>query len=42
MKKSYYIFSTGEIIRKDNTIRYINSAGEKKDLPIENIDEIYY
>ena len=42
MKKSYYIFSTGEIIRKDNTIRYINSAGEKKDLPIENIDEIYF
>ena len=42
MKKSYYIFSSGEITRKDNTIRYINSSGDKKDLPIENIDEIYF
>lgn len=42
MKKSYYIFSSGEITRKDNTIRYTNSSGDKKDLPIENIDEIYF
>lgn len=42
MKRSYYIFSNGKIIRKDNTISYINEKGERKDLPIENVGEIYF
>ena len=29
MKRSYYIFSNGKIIRKDNTISYINEKGER-------------
>ena len=31
MNRSYYIFSNGKIIRKDNTISYINENGERKD-----------
>lgn len=42
MKKSYYIFSKGKIMRKDNTIRYINEKSDIKDLPIENVNEIYF
>lgn len=42
MKGSYYIFSMGQISRKDNTLRFTNEEGETKDLPIENIEEIYF
>lgn len=42
MKASYYIFSSVTISRKDNTIRITNSDGEKKDLPIENIEELFF
>jgi len=40
MKKSLYIFTEGELRRKDNTIYYENEEG-KKYLPIEDIKEIY-
>lgn len=42
MKGSYYIFSMGQICRKDNTLRFTNEEGIAKDLPIENIEEIYF
>jgi len=39
MKKSLYIFSEGELKRKDNTLFYETEAG-KKYLPVEDIKEI--
>ena len=41
MSKSYYLFSSGELKRKDNTLQFIKSNGEKRDLPIEVIYDIY-
>lgn len=41
MEESYYFFTDGTISRKDNTLRFISSEGNKRDLPIENIDDIY-
>lgn len=41
MEESYYFFSDGAISRKDNTLRFTSSEGDKRDLPIENIDDIY-
>jgi CRISPR-associated protein Cas1 len=39
MKKSLYVFSEGELKRKDNTLYYETEAG-KKYLPVEDIKEI--
>ncbi len=41
MEESYYFFTDGAISRKDNTLRFTSSEGQKRDLPIENIDDIY-
>jgi len=41
MKKDYYIFSSGEIKREDNTIVLINKEGGKKFIPIINVDDLY-
>ncbi len=40
LKKSIYIFSSGEIKRKQNTVFYETREGKKKYLPVENIREI--
>jgi len=40
MKKPIYIFSSGELKRKDNTIYFENEDG-KKFIPVENTSEIY-
>ena len=40
MKKSAYIFTDGELIRKDNTVCFQNEEG-KKYLPIEDLTDIY-
>ncbi|MCQ2515154.1 MAG: type I-B CRISPR-associated endonuclease Cas1b [Ruminococcus sp.] len=42
MQESYYIFSSGNISQKDNTIRFMTVDGITKDLPIENVKEIYF
>jgi len=39
MRKTIYIFSDGEIKRKENTL-YFESEKEKKYIPVENISEI--
>jgi CRISPR-associated protein Cas1 len=39
MKKTIYIFSEGELKRKDNTI-YFETEGKKRYLPVEDIKEI--
>lgn len=41
MKKSLYIFSNGEIKRKQNTIYFESNDGNKRFIPVENIGEIY-
>jgi len=40
MKRPIYIFSSGELKRKDNTIFFENEQG-KKYIPVENTGEIY-
>jgi len=41
MKESRYIFSNGRLKRKDNTLFFVNEAGEKKFIPVENTKEIF-
>jgi len=41
MKRAIYITSDGELKRKQNTIYFETSKGDKKYLPIENINEIH-
>ncbi|MDQ7032449.1 MAG: type I-B CRISPR-associated endonuclease Cas1b [Desulfonauticus sp.] len=41
MKKSIYIFSGGEIKRKQNTLYFETEDGDKKYLPIEAVSEIF-
>lgn len=41
MKQSIYIYNNGTLKRHDNTIQFITEEGVKRDLPIENISEIY-
>ncbi len=41
MPRDYYIFSSGEIKRKENTIFIQNTKGEKKYIPIEDIESIH-
>ena len=38
--ETVYIFSSGELKRKDNIIVLISEDGSKKHIPIENVDEI--
>ncbi len=41
MSRPYYIFSNGRISRKENTVYLENEKGEKKAIPIEDIDVIH-
>lgn len=41
MGRSYYIFLNGRLRRKENTIYIENENGEKKALPIEDVDTIH-
>lgn len=41
MKRSYYIYNNGALRRKDNTITFTTEEEDKKDLPIEQIRDIY-
>lgn len=39
--EDYYLFSSGELERKDNTVRLTRSDGKYKDLKIEATRDIY-
>lgn len=39
--KTYYIFSNGTLRKKENTILFETSNGEKKFIPVENIEQIF-
>lgn len=41
MKDSLYIYNSGTLVRKDNTLRFVNENDEKKDIPIERYSDIY-
>lgn len=41
MDRDYYIFSSGRLKRKDNTIYYIDEQGNKRALPIEQTSKIH-
>ena len=41
MKKSIYIFSNGTLKRKENTLYFESSDGDKKFMPVENVKEIF-
>ena len=41
MKQSLYIYNSGDLKKKDNTLRFTNYEGEKRDVPIERISDIY-
>ncbi len=40
MKRTLFIFSNGEIKRKDNTLFFENEEGKRKFIPIENVQEL--
>ena len=41
MGQSFYVYNDGDLKRKDNTLRFTLYDGEKRDIPIERIDDIY-
>lgn len=41
MKQSYYLYRSGRIQRKDNTIEVVYKENTKKSIPIERVDDIY-
>ena len=40
MKRSFYIYNNGKLQRKDNTLTFIDEEFNKRDIPIENIDDL--
>lgn len=41
MKQSYYLYKSGRIQRKDNTLEIVYKDNTKKVIPIERVDDIY-
>lgn len=41
MKNSLYIYHSGELSKKDNTLRYNSLDGRVRDLPIERVSDIF-
>lgn len=41
MKQSYYLYKSGRLQRKDNTLEIVYKDDTKKSLPVERIDDIY-
>lgn len=41
MKQSFYVYNNGDLKRKDNTLQFTTYEGEKRDIPIERISDIY-
>ena len=41
MGQSFYVYNDGDLKRKDNTLRFTSYEGEKRDIPIERIYDIY-
>ena len=41
MKETFYIYNGGTLKRKDNTLQFVNSENQKRDIPVERVGEIY-
>lgn len=41
MKEAFYIYKGGTLKRKDNTLQFVNSENQKRDIPVEKVGEIY-
>ena len=41
MKQSYYLYRSGRLQRKDNTLEIVYKDNTKKSIPIERVDDIY-
>lgn len=41
MKQSYYLFSSGELARRDNSITILCEDGRRLDVPVERIYDLY-
>ncbi len=41
MKQSYYLYKSGRMQRKDNTLEIVYKDHTKKSIPIERVDDIY-
>lgn len=41
MKQSYYLYKSGKLKRKDNTLEIEYKDNTKKAIPIERVDDIY-
>lgn len=41
MGQSFYVYNDGDLKRKDNTLQFTSYDGEKRDIPIERVDDIY-
>lgn len=41
MKQSYYLYKTGRLQRKDNTLEIVYKDNTKKSIPVERVDDIY-
>lgn len=40
MSRDYYILNNGRISRKDNTIYFCDCEGNKRALPVEQVDSL--
>lgn len=41
MKQSYYLYKSGRLQRKDNTLEIVYKDSTKKSIPVERVDDIY-
>ena len=41
MKQSYYLYRSGRIQRKDNTLEIVYKYNTKKSIPVERVEDIY-
>lgn len=41
MKQSYYLYKSGRIQRKDNSLEVVYQDNTKKSIPVERVDDIY-
>lgn len=41
VKQSFYVYNNGDLKRKDNTLQFTTYEGDKRDIPIERISDIY-
>ncbi|MDA3837783.1 MAG: type I-B CRISPR-associated endonuclease Cas1b [Candidatus Delongbacteria bacterium] len=41
MKRNYYLLNNGTLKREDNSLSFVNGTGEKKYLPVNDVDNFY-